>query len=82
MKLPCSLTDHPASVGETYGEHMGVALGFAARLFLASIACAIHAVLPFLFVRTGSDAIRVLHTRMVTNRARQPVAETAMRKAA
>lgn len=73
MKLIRSFTDHPASVGESYAEHMGMAFGFAGRLFLASIACAIHAVLPFLFVRTGSEAIRELHGRMVTHRARQPV---------
>ncbi len=65
-----SFTEHPASVGETYGEHWGVAMGFGLRLFGASLACMIHAFLPGLFVRTGSRAIERLHDRMVVNRQR------------
>jgi len=63
-------TEHPATVGESYGEHMAMAGSFAARLFVAAAACAIHAVLPFLFQRTGSTIIAELHERMVVNRSR------------
>ena len=35
-------THHPATVGESYTEHMGVAAGFGTRLFLASLACFVH----------------------------------------
>lgn len=63
-------TDHPATVGETYGQHLICALGFACRLFVAACACSVHALLPFLFVHTGSQCIRELHERMVVNRAR------------
>lgn len=63
-------TDHPASVDETYAEHMGVALGFSLRLCCAGLACLVHAFLPFLFVKTGSEAIAELHERMVTHRRR------------
>ncbi len=69
-------TAHPATVSESYGEHFGTASGFAMKLFLASLACAVHAVLPFLFEKTGSRMINELHDRMVRNRARhitQPV---------
>jgi Family of unknown function (DUF6356) len=69
--LKSAFTDHPASVGETYGQHMGVAFSFAGRMFLASLACLIHGFLPFLFVRTGSCAITELHDRMVTHRDRR-----------
>lgn len=69
--LPALFTDHPESVGETYGEHMVMASFFARRMFLASIACFIHAFLPFLFVKTGSETITDLHERMVTNRHNQ-----------
>jgi len=69
--LKSAFTDHPASVGETYGQHMGMAFGFAGRLFLASLACLIHGLLPFLFVRTGSAAIADLHLRMVSHRDRR-----------
>jgi len=62
---------HPASVGETYTEHMQVAAGFGLRLFLASLACFVHALLPFLFERTGSTAIQSLHGSMVMSRLRR-----------
>ena len=65
-----SFTDHPHSVGETYLEHMGVALSFGLRLLGAGLACLVHAFLPFLFTKTGSRTITVLHERMVTKRAR------------
>jgi len=63
-------TDHPASVGETYTEHMGQAASFGFRLLLAGVACLVHAVLPFLFVRTGSRAIAELNERMILKRHR------------
>ena len=65
-----AFTDHPASVDETYGEHLVMAASFALRLLLASLACFVHALLPFLFVKTGSRMITELHDRMVTNRHR------------
>ena len=64
-------TEHPASVGETYWQHLAAAWGFSWRMMLASLACLIHALLPFLFVKTGSRAIAGLHDRMVVNRHRQ-----------
>jgi hypothetical protein len=61
-------TDHPASVGETYGEHLAVAGGFGLRMILGGIACLLHGLLPFLFTRTGSNTIALLHERMVISR--------------
>ena len=61
-------TDHPASVDETYGEHMVVAGSFGVRLLGASLACFVHAIFPWLFEKTGSSIITELHDRMVTNR--------------
>ncbi|HEX9448227.1 MAG TPA: DUF6356 family protein [Dongiaceae bacterium] len=63
--------DHPKSIDETYLQHMRVATGFGGRMLLASLACFIHALVPGLFVRTGSLAIAELHDRMVVNRRRQ-----------
>lgn len=71
MSLRQLFTDHPAAVGETYWQHLGAAWGFSWRLMAAALACLIHALLPFLFVRTGSKAITELHDRMVVNRQRQ-----------
>lgn len=63
---------HPASVGETYTQHMAMALGFAGWMLAGTVAALIHALLPFLFARTGSVIIARLHDRMVMNRmARQ-----------
>ena len=64
-------TRHPNSVGESYLEHLAMACGFAARLALAALACAVHALLPFLFERTGSRIITELHDAMVINRRRR-----------
>lgn len=65
-----SFTEHPASVGESYTEHMHTAAWFGWRMFLGSLACFVHAILPFLFTRTGSATITLLHDRMVVNRVR------------
>ncbi len=78
-------TEHPASVDETYSEHMGAALSFALPMFLGAIACLVHAFLPFLFVKTGSAIIGGLHDRMVVNRNRHGIAaddDTPARRAA
>ena len=63
-----SFTDHPASVGETYFEHMAMASGFGLRMLLGALACLAHGVFPFLFVKTGSATIAALHGRMLANR--------------
>ena len=66
-----AFSEHPASVGETYGEHFFVAVSFGWAMFKASLACFVHAVLPFAFVKTGSTTITELHTRMVLKRSEQ-----------
>jgi hypothetical protein len=63
-------TSHPASVGETYGQHLVQALSFAAAMFAGAVACLIHALVPSMCKRTGSRIIMRLHDRMVVNRAR------------
>lgn len=65
--------DHPASVGESYGEHLTHALYFSMSMLAASMACFIHALIPALFERTGSRIIRRLHDRMLMNRTRRSV---------
>lgn len=68
---------HPASVGETYMQHMAMALGFAGWMLAGTVVALIHALLPFLFARTGSRIIAGLHDRMVANRvARQSAARS------
>ncbi|MBS0331623.1 MAG: hypothetical protein JSS35_02540 [Proteobacteria bacterium] len=67
-----AFTEHPESVGETYFEHMGSASWFALNMFVAGFACAVHALLPFAFQKTGSRRIKLLHDRMILNRHRAP----------
>lgn len=62
--------DHPQSVGETYFEHMHTASWFAGTMLVAGVACLVHALVPGLFVKTGSKAIERLYDRMVVNRSR------------
>ncbi len=73
MKAFTSLfTAHPASVGETYLQHLASASRYSLRMIGAGICCLVHGVLPFLFVKTGSAAVSALHDRMVVNRPRIP----------
>jgi hypothetical protein len=64
-------TDHPATVNETYWEHLVAAGGFGLRMIGGGVVCLVHALIPGAFCTTGSDMIRELHERMVTNRRRQ-----------
>lgn len=61
-------TDHPASVGESYLEHMGVAGSFGKQMLIGGLACFVHAFIPGLCVKTGSTIVGQLHHRMVTHR--------------
>jgi hypothetical protein len=63
-------TDHPASVGETYWQHLGAAAGFGFRMIWGGIVCLVHALIPGAFCTKGSEMICELHERMVTNRRR------------
>lgn len=58
-----AFTDHPASVDETYLEHMGFALRCGGLLAFATGAALIHAVLPFACERTASRIVKKLYER-------------------
>ena len=61
--------DHPASVEETYTEHFGAAMKYSVRLAGASMAAAIHALVPGLCCTTASQKINDLHDEMSARRA-------------
>lgn len=65
------LTEHPATVGESYLEHLHSAWSFAGSMLLGTLACLIHGLLPFLFTQTGSSLVKDLHDRMIINRSRR-----------
>ncbi|HEY8123340.1 MAG TPA: DUF6356 family protein [Myxococcota bacterium] len=64
------LLAHPRSVGESYAQHFGAALRFAALLASAAGACVVHAFVPGFFTRTASRRVAALNERMQRGRAR------------
>ncbi|HEX3423188.1 MAG TPA: DUF6356 family protein [Sphingomicrobium sp.] len=64
---------HLDAAGESYFVHLRTALGFSASLAKASLACAIHALLPGLFTHSASRSIVDLSSRL-SRRAALPVA--------
>ena len=68
MDIQRLFNEHPASVGESYWEHLLHASWFGGKMLVGAGACFVHAVFPFLCVKTGSQAITQLHDAMVTHR--------------
>lgn len=65
-----AFTEHPATVGESYFGHLLQAATFGLRMVFAGFACLLHGIFPFLFVTTGSDAMKALHEQMSARRAK------------
>ena len=82
MGLKGYFTEHPASVGESYGEHFRVAGHFSKELLMAGIACAVHAIVPNLFTTTGSSKVRQLHSEMTQGMRSQVQQDTEIEAAA
>jgi len=57
-------TRHPKELGESYAAHFVNASAFGLRMLVGGAAVLLHAVFPFLFVRTGSRTMDKLHRRM------------------
>ena len=72
MKL---FTEHPQTVGETYSEHFVMASSFGFPMILAGLACILHGIFPFLFEKTGSNLVKTLYDRMVTNRVKSKTSQ-------
>jgi Family of unknown function (DUF6356) len=62
--------EHPAAVGESYGEHCFHAASFGWTMLRGALACLVHAVFPWICTTTGSQAVTRLHNRMVLNRSK------------
>ena len=56
---------HPKEVNETYAEHFKEAGCCGFKMFVAGIACMIHAVIPCIFVTTASQCIQYLKEQFV-----------------
>jgi hypothetical protein len=75
MNLKRLFTEHPISVGETYLEHLRSACASGFAMLVGGAACLIHAALPFLCVRTGSNCVADLHSQMMARRDESRAAE-------
>ena len=71
--------DHPVEVGETYAEHFAAAGGFGLKMIAGGAACVVHAIVPGLFVTTGSGTVKQLYDQMVAKRAAKRDANIEMR---
>ncbi len=63
--------DHPASVGESYFEHLTRATFIGVRMVASGFACLVHALVPSAFTHTGSQTIERLHREVIALRNRQ-----------
>lgn len=50
-------TEHPQSVGESYGQHFKFAVSTGWLLMRAGFLCAVHGLLPFVFKTKAADAV-------------------------
>ena len=64
MRISEKITDHPASVGQTYFEHFKFAIKVSTSLLKAFSACLIHAIYPPVHKNTASATIAELHNRI------------------
>lgn len=69
--------DHPATIGETYWQHLRFAARTGVMMIAGGSACVIHGLFPFLFTTTGSRAIRALAQRIERRQPAAPAAEAA-----
>ena len=63
-------TAHPASVGETYLQHLRFAFRFGAKMTAGGLAAIVHSVFPFCFVTTASRANDELVAMRAASRGR------------
>ncbi len=63
---------HPHAMGESYGQHLGVASRFGLTMIAGGLACITHGIFPRAFTTTGSQTVRALYSQMVSNRRRAP----------
>ena len=74
MSLRNPFTAHPATVSETYLEHLRFAATTGFWMVLGGLACILHGLFPFLCTTVGSRTIRRLYDRLSTGH-RKPVME-------
>ncbi len=71
--------DHPATVGESYVEHFGVAGRFGVTMIKGGLGALVHAFVPALCKTRGSDTVADLHRQMVLKRGAVAADQTQMK---
>jgi hypothetical protein len=66
--LSSLFSDHPNSVGESYVSHLVSASRFAFKMIFGGITCLLHALFPFLFIKTASALITELYGEKSTKK--------------
>lgn len=72
-------TDHPASVGESYAEHFGVASRFGAKMIAGGAGAVLHAFVPALCKTSASRTVAALHAELCAKRDAARAAQTQLR---
>jgi hypothetical protein len=75
MMLTRLFREHPQEVGESYAEHFAAAGGFGVKMIVGVV----HALVPGLFITTGSGTVKNLYDQMVAKRAAKRDANIEMR---
>jgi hypothetical protein len=60
--------DHPASVGESYAQHFGVATRFGVILLWGGVRAVLHGFVPALCKTSGSETVVKLHEELIAKR--------------
>ena len=55
---------HLDDTGESYIQHLIFALNISIKLLIASVQCFLHALVPGIFKKSGSNAIRTLYNKI------------------
>ena len=75
-------TAHPTSVNETYREHLAFALRFGIKMAVGGIAAMLHAIFPFVFVRTAGELCDELQEMRKNSPGRKKAADALAGKTA
>jgi hypothetical protein len=62
-------TEHPRSLGMTWGAHAAGAVKIGFELLAAAGACFVHALVPGWFTQTAGKTITRLHSEIVSRKA-------------
>ena len=55
---------HLKNIDESYIQHLIFALNISIRLLIAGVQCFLHALVPGIFEKSGSNAVRTLYNKI------------------